>query len=266
LPSAAELKDLGVHQLKDLAAPERVWQLTHPQMKGPASAVPAARRETHRAYLLTDHTNRTADGFEWGAGVAHRAPGVGSDARIRCYTSPKLAALLNPLHDRIRLPRLWEATVDREVEPGESVVNSAEVKTTRQASLPATTTQDYARFAVLCAQAAFTNGAQALEFSQWAEGWLAGLDNSGVNARAIADALESGGHEEMMAANAARSALHAARTTWLAGRARDEEHTRAVDLAAEAVSLAQRLAHLDLAELAERALKTSTGVPAFAAR
>jgi class 3 adenylate cyclase len=269
LPTGAELSDLGVHQLKDLAAPERVWQLTHPKMKGPISVVPAARRETNRAYLLTDHTNRTADGLEWGAGVAHRAHGTGDAARIRCYTSPKLAALLNPLHDRIRLPRLWEVTVDREVEPGEGVVTSAEVKTTRQAALPPTTALDYARFAVLCAQAAFTDGDQALEFSQWAEGWQAGMDNSGVNARAIADALEHDGdaqHEEIMAANAARSALHAARATWLAGRARDEEHARAVELAVEAVGMAQRLAHLNLADLAERALKTSEGVPAFAAR
>jgi class 3 adenylate cyclase len=265
LPPSADLSDLGVHQLKDLAAPERVWQLTHPQMKGPARAATAAR-QTRQAYLLTDHTNHTADGLEWGAGIVHSASGSGDTVRIRCYASPKLAALLNPLYDRIRLPRLWEVTVDREVEPGESVVVSAEVKATRQASLPATTAQDHARFAVLCAQAAFTEGAQALEFSQWAEGWLAGLDNSGVKARAMADSLESGGHGELMAAYAARSALHAARTAWLAGRARDEDHTRAVDLAGEAVSLAQRLAHLDLAALAERALRTSTGVPAFAAR
>src|SRR3981081_2424715 len=32
LPPAAGLRDLGTHQLKDLSAPERVWQLSHPQM------------------------------------------------------------------------------------------------------------------------------------------------------------------------------------------------------------------------------------------
>src|SRR5438067_10160633 len=40
LPPAGGLKDLGTHQLKDLSAPERVWQLTHPQM--PSSAVASA--------------------------------------------------------------------------------------------------------------------------------------------------------------------------------------------------------------------------------
>ena len=83
LPTAAELHDLGVHQLKDLAAPERVWQLTHPQMKGPAKAAPVAR-QARKAYLLTDHANRNADGLEWGDGVTHRAQGVGDGGRIRC--------------------------------------------------------------------------------------------------------------------------------------------------------------------------------------
>src|SRR5207302_4020067 len=32
MPTGAGLKDLGTHRLKDLSAPERVWQLTHPKL------------------------------------------------------------------------------------------------------------------------------------------------------------------------------------------------------------------------------------------
>src|SRR6266508_4957346 len=116
----------------------------------------------------------------------------------------------------------------------------------------------------MCAQAAFPDAADAIEFSQWTESWLAGLDNSGVAARAMADAMESASdrgsgvaqHEQLMAANAARAAMHAARTAWLSGRARDEEIARCAELAAEAVDMALRLANFDAAELAERAVKS----------
>jgi hypothetical protein len=32
LPAEVELRDLGAHQLKDLAEPERVFQLLHPDL------------------------------------------------------------------------------------------------------------------------------------------------------------------------------------------------------------------------------------------
>ena len=32
LPDKAELRDLGLHRLKDLGRPERVWQLVHPEL------------------------------------------------------------------------------------------------------------------------------------------------------------------------------------------------------------------------------------------
>ena len=138
---------------------------------------------------------------------------------FRCYASAKLAALFNPLSERIRLPRLWEVAIDRDVDPTEGVLLADEVKAVAQANLPSASAQDYARFAVLCAQKAASDSPEALEFSQWVEIWRAGMDNSGVQARAIADMLESAAdigaglaqQEEMMAAHAARAAVHAAR-------------------------------------------------------
>ncbi len=270
LPSGGSLRDLGTHQLKDLAAPERVWQLQHPQMAAvlaasAGTAGAAAEDSLRRGYLLTDHANRGADGLEWGAGVEHSAA---TEEGIRCYASPKLAGLMNPVRERFRLPKVWEASLDRDLEPGEGDVLCENVLAVRQVPLPTMTALDYARFAVLCAQAAYTAGELAVEFSQWAESFMAGMDASGVNARAIADRLEGAAsfdeHAEIMAANAARAATHAARTSWLAGRARDEEIARAADLAAEAVGLAMRLAHLDMADLAEKAVKAQA--PALSLR
>src|SRR5438045_654220 len=77
LPSGASLQDLGTQQLKDLSAPERVWQLTHPKLAGDAiQVVRAPMAATQRVYKLTDHLNRTPDGRQWGEQVKHTATGL----------------------------------------------------------------------------------------------------------------------------------------------------------------------------------------------
>jgi hypothetical protein len=214
--------------------------------------------------------NRSADGVEWGSGVTYTGDMVREDEednRIRCYTSPLLAALMNPMHERFRLPRLWEAKVDVEWEPHEAIVACRSVTTLRQVPLPTITGEHHARFAVLCARAAYQRGEHTDEFGAWAEGWLAGHDRSGIDARALAEEL--GGQaargfglaqpEELMVANAASAAMYASRLSWLAGRARDEESTRAAEAASEAVRTALRLGPLDLPALAAEAVPSAAG-------
>src|SRR6266568_3028230 len=194
LPGGASLKDLGTHSLKDLAALERVWQLVHPKMpSGEAMqsdvAGIAPRTPNHRAYKLTDHLNRSADGREWYAGAHYAVSGFGgpdNDSRIRLYASPGLAALLNCQNERLRLPRLWEATVDVDVKPGDAIIACREVTASRQVALPMLTAQHHAQFAVHCARAAYEGGQHEAEFRAWAECWFAGQDNSGTNARTLA--------------------------------------------------------------------------------
>jgi class 3 adenylate cyclase len=264
LPSGASLNDLGTQQLKDLNAPEHVWQLVHPQMalRVPVSTTVATTAQApaaNVAYVLTDHTNRDAQGRDWGVGVAHSADDHGDP--IRCYTSTRLAVVMNLLNERFRLARCWEVTIDRALEAGAATVECSRVVARRQVAIPNSNAQELARFAVLCAQMASEEEPLTAEFRHWADGWLAGQDSSGVQAREIADGLESGSRdadslanpEVRMAANAARAAMHSARTAWLAGRARDEENARAVELSGDAIGLALRLARLDLVELAERA-------------
>jgi class 3 adenylate cyclase len=276
LPGGASLRDLGTHPLKDLAGLERVWQLVHPQMPGavsdpteaPLAAPPKA--PSHRAYKLTDHLNRTADGREWSEGAKYTVSGFGgpnNDSRIRCYASPGLAALLNVQYEQFRLPRLWEATVDVEITPGDAIVACREVTTTRQITLPTLGAQHHAQFAVHCARAAYEGGLHATEFNAWAECWLAGQDSSGHNARALADELDRDAHrgndlahpEDVMAANAARAAMHASRVSWLGGRAREEENARGIELATEAVHTALRITNLDLPSLADQVVPKVPG-------
>jgi class 3 adenylate cyclase len=268
LPSGASLTDLGVHQLKDLSAPERVWQLVHPQMQNAsATAAPPALAgtagTTSHVYKLTDHLNYSRDGRLWGQGIRHDT--TGGD-EILCYTSPAAAALLNAQDERFQMPRLWEASVDQDSTPGDASVACHEVKTLRQVSLPTVNGQQHARFAVLCARAAYGGGLHETEFANWADGWLAGHDNSGVNARAMADMLEEEADrgnglvnpEEMMAANAARSATHAARLSWLVGRERNDTNAQAILCATQSVQTALRMTLLDLPALAEQAIPAAS--------
>jgi class 3 adenylate cyclase len=276
LPAGATLRDLGTHQLKDLSAPERVWQLTHPLMpdrlaasSGPdvhqlSAPVPVVASRT--AFVLTDHLNHSADGREWGRQVKRLATGMDADdedGHIDCYTSPNVAALLNAQNERFRMPRLWEASVDQDLTPGDAIVACREVTTTGQVPIPTLTGMQHARFAVLCARAAYTaDSDEDTEFGPWADGWLNGQDSSGIGARAMATALEAeadrgsfgGRPEEMMVANAARSAMHAAGLSLRGGREHAEENTRAIHFATEAVRTALRVARMDLPALAEEAV------------
>jgi hypothetical protein len=53
--------------------------------------------------------------------------------------------------------------------------------------------------------------------------------------------------------------MHASRLAWLVGRARDEENSRAIDLATEAIRTALRMTRLDLPALAEQAVPKVEG-------
>ena len=280
LPAGASLKDLGTQQLKDLSGPERVWQLIHPRMPdsvGAAVSEPNAP-EPHAsqpavaprsAFVLTDHMNCSADGREWGQRVRQVATGLDEDddnGHIDCYTSPNVAALLNAQNERFRMPRLWEASVDRDLAPGDAIVACREVTTARQVPILTLNGMHHARFAVLCARAAYADGSDEItEFGHWAEGWLNGQDGSGVAARALATALEAEadrgnavGHPEgMMAANAARSAMHASGLSLRGGREHAEETARAIHLATEAVRTALRMTRMDLPAFADRAVESA---------
>jgi hypothetical protein len=230
-----------------------------------APVAPVAKAPGQRAYMLTDHLNRSTEGHWWAAGVKYTVSGSGGDdqePRIRCYASPSLAALMNAGNERFRHGRLWEVAVDVELRAGDAVVACGVVTTTRQVTLPMLTAHHHASFAVRCARAAY-DGPHAAKFGAWADSWLIGLDSSGLHARALADELERESRrgidlaypENLMVANAAGAAAHAARVSWLAGLARAEEHARTIELATEVVRTALLLiGDLDLAAIADEVL------------
>jgi hypothetical protein len=239
----------------------------------PAAAVPTPPRQKpaphpgSRAYLLTDHLNHDASGREWGERISHTAyvAADGSDTRFRCYATPLLAALMNGIERGYRIPRLWEASVESDSPSGSPVLQCSRVTIRGQATLPTLTGLHFARFAVLCARTACEGTRYEDDFGSWAAGWLAGEDSSGTVARELAELLEREARPgsdpdlltlplPLMVANAARAAMHASKLPWLVGRARDEENSRAVACAAEAVDTALRMARLDLGALAEQAM------------
>jgi hypothetical protein len=67
--------------------------------------------------------------------------------------------------------------------------------------------------------------------------------------------------EDMMAANAARAATHAARLSWLVGRERNDTSAQAIQCAVQSVETALRTAHMDLPALAEQAIPTGNLAP-----
>ena len=280
LPPGTSLQDLGSHMLKDLSAPERVWQLMHPRLApvADASVRPSveivAPAPAGRAFLLTDHLNHDTEGREWGERTSRTAyvDSDGSDARFRCFATPLLAALLNGIERTYRIPRLWEASVDSESPPGSPVLMCKQVTIKRQATLPTLTGVYFARFAVLCARIACEGTRYEEDFSSWATGWLAGDDSSGTAARELAEELEREARPSqdadlmtlplpLMLANAARAAMHASKLSWLVARARDEENTRAVACAAETVHTAMRITQLDLLGLSEQAMPKPAPAP-----
>ncbi len=58
LPAPVELLDLGTHRLKDLARPEHVWQLAHPELESEFPPLRVARQRPEQPARLPVHVHR----------------------------------------------------------------------------------------------------------------------------------------------------------------------------------------------------------------
>ena len=58
LPAPVELVDLGTHRLKDLARPEHVWQLAHPELESEFPPLRVARQHPEQPARLPVHVHR----------------------------------------------------------------------------------------------------------------------------------------------------------------------------------------------------------------
>ena len=209
-------------------------------------------------WKLTDQQWRTRAGWynetKWGPGVTHTASGKGylcGPGWIHAYTSPELAALLNPSHAGIEDPVLWRA----EGEVGKSdhglKVGTKSLTTIENVPLPEVTTEQRVKFGILCA----LQVCKEPKFITWAEGWLSGdwseaaAAAAEAAARAVWVAAEAAEAAQAAAAEAAAAEAEAAQAAaWAARAARAA--ARAAVWAAEAAA-----APIDLQAIAEEALR-----------
>lgn len=290
LPQDASLRDLGMHRLKDIATPERVSQLVHPDLQsdfppikspdvmssGAAQAQPSSAPRAvagsgaepatpqasavARGYACTDYDNRAPGGRFWKAGATYLGKGSTEDGGanwLPYYPSPKMALLLNPMDGNFKNPNVWEVEVqDAPQTPGHTSVRALRV-------LPHVrlAPEDSVRFALLVALQAYRTGLFPGEFARWARAWLAGQDRSGEAARQIAKTAETDIYRvspqnlgARVASTAAQAAAGAARAAQFSGRMALDEGKRAIDVAFDAVQIGTRVARLDLVGLASQAI------------
>lgn len=169
-----------------------------------------------KLYKLTDENGRTYGGCQWGPGVTNTAPGNGplcSPAWIHAYTDPLLAVMLNSIHGNFAAPRLWECEGEIGANDRGLKVGCTTLTTLREIPVPAVTTEQRVKFAILCALQVYN----APAFVDWAQAWLDGTDQSMSTARAAWVARAAAW--AAWAAWAAGSTAWAARAAWAAGSA-----------------------------------------------
>ena len=82
LPADATLRDLGVHRLRDLARPERVWQLVHPDLADDFAPLRTLDEFRHNLPSAADPAGR-ADGRDGRAASPRRRSAAGHGDRGR---------------------------------------------------------------------------------------------------------------------------------------------------------------------------------------
>ena len=168
-------------------------------------------------YKLTDSHHRTYGSCTWGPGVSHETSGKGplcSSGWLHAYEYPLLAVLLNPIHANFPAPVLWLAEGSGEcLREGQLKLGVTKLTTVRILELPAVSTTQRIRFAILCALAVCTEP----RFVRWAQAWLDTSDRSATSAFAAAYAAVA--YVAASAAAAAASADAAVAATYAADAA-----------------------------------------------
>jgi len=215
-------------------------------------------------YKLTDADDRTRGETQWGPGVTHEAPGTGelcNSGWIHVYDDPVLAVLMDPIQGNFGADaHLWRCEclgAERSDGTKRGVASCTTVE--RVVDLPAVTTEQRVRFAILCAQEVCRDPA----WRAWADGWLTGRDrNSGAAAaRAAREAVAAAGAARAAAEAAAWAAAAAeaaaAEAAWAAAEAAAAAEAEAAWAAAAAAWAAAAAAgKIDLVAMAHRAVES----------
>ncbi len=191
-----------------------------------------------KAYKLTDQNNKTRGNTVWGPGISHTAKGghdlLCSNAWIHFYTNPLIAVLMNPIHARFDLPRLWECETAGE-ELHEPLKSGCKTLTTvKEIPVPVISPINKIAFAILCAKQVFKEE----KWNIWADSWLSGKDRTTNAASAFANATNATNAAAYAAAYAAAVAAYAAAYAATAAAAANVYVTNAdfVSIAQEAMT------------------------------
>ncbi len=128
---------------------------------------------------LTDQNMQTHNEFQWELGVWKEAPGAGdlcSAGWLHAYEhGPELAIALNPIHARIKNPRVFRAVGSgRVLRDGQLKIGVQRLQLVEELPAPVIGAEALARWAILCAREACRDAA----FLAWSDAWLSGEDRS----------------------------------------------------------------------------------------
>ena len=203
-------------------------------------------------YKLTRRDNTTYNKCLWGEDVTHETSGEGglcSSGWLHAYQHPLIAVFMNPIHAKVKNPKLWECIGDGKYLDDRGLkCGFTRLTTVKEISLPEVSATQRVAFAILCAKEVCKDP----EWSAWADNWLSGKDRTRESARAAARAAA----REDLSPGAAADA--AERSAWTAVGAAD-----AVVWAAEVSAWAARAADLaanseadiDLVRIAKKAME-----------
>ena len=205
-------------------------------------------------YKLTTQNLTTHNDFQWEIGIKQTTSGEGGlcgPGYLHYYHHPLLAVLLNPIHARIKNPKLFEVEAggvhldDNGLKGG-----CTEMTLIREIELPKFTDIQRVAFGILCAKEVYKD----LEWNEWAAAWLDGSDRSRSAAAAAAHAAAyAAAYAAYYAADAAARAAHAAhaaRAAHAAYYAADAAYA-----AYYAAAAAARNTGIDLIAIATKALE-----------
>ncbi len=193
-----------------------------------------------KLYKLTDSKGNTRNSTHWDIGVSHAVacgePKLCTSTVLHAYTSPLLAALMNPVHANYQQPKCFVCEGDIAVTDG-TKVGCQSLKVTGTFELPVLTSVQKAAFGIYAALVAYKEP----KFAIWAELWLSGKDRSYHAARDAARAAYAAARDardDAAAAAYARAAASAAYVAADAADAADDADAAAAAVAADAAAAA----------------------------
>ena len=170
-----------------------------------------------KLYKLTDEQGRTRaredNELTWAVGVEHKTAGTGTRLCtadvIHAYEHPLIAVLMNPVHADFNpaTMRLFVAEGEIVVHEGQLKCGVHALKIVEEIPVPALTTEQRVKFAILCAKLVCKDAA----WNAWADKWLSCDDRSAAAAAAAgAETAEAAAKEARAEAAAKEAAARAA--------------------------------------------------------